>query len=240
MIPGMAAGQMKPVAGPADPYWANVVFLSHFDGTDGATAFTDEKGHAISLSGAVELDTAVKKFGSAAGLFTSGYVSCASSPDFDSFKANDVWTLEKFCFVQSGPVGWIYGLCTITQSAAGLHAGVHIQEVAGVHNIYIYRQNEATGYYGAITFPRGVFNYIKICNTGSGAPICYINGSPVTLTNFSYGDRPRPSVTGLVIGAIPSASGALTLIGHLDEFRVTQGVARTDSYAVPAGPFPNK
>ncbi|CAN7523130.1 hypothetical protein LJR071_003554 [Pseudomonas sp. LjRoot71] len=240
MIPGIVA-QRRQVSEGGDPFWANVVFLSHFDGADGSTIFVDQKGHPITRSGSVELDTANKKFGSASALFAGGYLNCPSGVDYDGFGASNAWTIEGFCLVPAGPTNWTYGLASITQVAAGLHAGVHIQEYGGLHYIYIYRQGETNGYMGTITFPRGTFNYIKICNTGSGSPICYVNGAAVTLSSFGYGTRLRPAVGGLVIGGIPGLSSAITLnlIGQLDEVRLTRGVARTDSYAVPLEPFPN-
>lgn len=228
--------------GPSDPNWANVVFLSHFDGPDASTVFVEQKGRTITRTGAIELDTANKKFGSASALGAGGYLTCASSADFDGFGAADLWTAEGFCYVPSGPAGWTYGLLSITQVAAGLHAGIHIQESGGLHYIYVYRQGEVNGYFGTITFPRGAFNYFKIVNTGSGSPVCYLNGTAVTLSSFAYGSRARPPSAGLVVGAITSAGGALSLtfIGHLDEFRLTKGGARTSSYATPTSPFPSR
>ena len=83
-----------------DPY---AVFLCHFNGVDEATAATDSglggnAPHTITFSGTAQLDTAVKKLGSAALLLdgNSDYVSMADSADW-TFAGN--FTIE--CFINT-------------------------------------------------------------------------------------------------------------------------------------------
>lgn len=70
-----------------DATFADVVFLCHWNGTDGATASTDESGsgHTIVFNGSAELDTAQKKFGSASLMLPNDgtdKITVANSPDF--------------------------------------------------------------------------------------------------------------------------------------------------------------
>ena len=58
----------------------------HCDGTDGATTFTDEIGtHTVTANGNAQIDTAVKKFGTASLLCdgTDDYLSIPAHSDFD-------------------------------------------------------------------------------------------------------------------------------------------------------------
>lgn len=66
-------GIAQPYFLPVDPtaVFADVSLLCHFNGTDGATTTSDtsSNGHTVTLSGGAQLDTAQKRFGSAALLF---------------------------------------------------------------------------------------------------------------------------------------------------------------------------
>jgi hypothetical protein len=243
MILGITAAQRQfsIETPPVDPDWASVTLLTRFDDADGSTLFLDEKQSPVSRTGSVEIDTAFAKFGPSSALFSGGHLSCAQGELWNGYGAANLWTGELFCRVASGPTNWTYGLLTLTQTGSGLQAGVHIQESGGTRYIYVYRQGETNGYFGTITFPLNQFNYVKVVNTGSGAPICYVNGVSVTLSSFNYSSRIRPTVAGLMIGAISNSTGepGLKLLGHLDEIRITKGVARTSSYAVPTSQFPN-
>ena len=58
--------------------------LLHFDGADESTTFTDESGKTWTAQDNAQLDTSVKKFGTASGLFdgTGDYVDSEVSADF--------------------------------------------------------------------------------------------------------------------------------------------------------------
>lgn len=60
-----------------DPYFANVGALLKFDGTDGSIVIPDVTGKVWTPSGNAQLDTAIKKFGTAALLLdgTGDYIS---------------------------------------------------------------------------------------------------------------------------------------------------------------------
>ena len=58
-------------SGLGDLNWSDITALLHFDGADGSTTFTDQKGNAWSVnSGAPNISTARSKFGGASALFT--------------------------------------------------------------------------------------------------------------------------------------------------------------------------
>lgn len=99
MIPGIVA-QGSPVIGgtpaPTDPLFANVVFLTHGEGADGATSFVDYSsyGRTITTVGAAQADTDIPVgdspsilLGSDANYLVGAYIGTemditATTPDF--------------------------------------------------------------------------------------------------------------------------------------------------------------
>src|SRR5690606_34123168 len=65
VIPGIVASSRRIATGPSstDPYWSSVSSLLHFNGSNGSTTFTDEKGVGWTASGDAEISTAQSKFG---------------------------------------------------------------------------------------------------------------------------------------------------------------------------------
>jgi hypothetical protein len=89
-------------AGESDPYFSNVVLLMHFDGTNGATTFTDVKRHVMTPNGSAQTRTAQSVFGGSSGYFdgTSAYLTAQPSDDWN-FYAGD-FTLELFVYFNGG------------------------------------------------------------------------------------------------------------------------------------------
>jgi Insecticide toxin TcdB middle/N-terminal region/FG-GAP-like repeat/Salmonella virulence plasmid 65kDa B protein len=95
---GTASDKWDVTTGGVDPYWSSVVLLTHMDGADGSTSFTDSSslGNAVTALGDAQIDTAQSKFGGASALFDGNgdYLTVASSPAFDLW-AGDA-TIEFF------------------------------------------------------------------------------------------------------------------------------------------------
>lgn len=74
----------------AEKYLSTTKLISHFNGEDAATAYTDPVAGAYTFEGAAQLDTAEKKFGTASLLLngTTDYVSLPDSTSW-SFGANN-------------------------------------------------------------------------------------------------------------------------------------------------------
>ena len=91
-------------AGTGDPYLDHVVLHMHFDGADGATTFTDVKGHPVTPYGAANLATTPSVFGSS-GAFdgASAYLTLENSDDWN-FGAAD-FTVELFVYFKGGIPG---------------------------------------------------------------------------------------------------------------------------------------
>jgi len=92
-------------AGQSDPHFSNVVLLMHFDGANGATSFTDVKGHAVTPHGSSALSSTTSAFGGSSGHFdgSSAWLSLAYSDDWN-FYAGD-FTVELFVNFTGGVAG---------------------------------------------------------------------------------------------------------------------------------------
>ena len=81
---------------------AQTLFLANFDGSDAATSATDSSNfsHTITFAGNAQLDTAIKKFGTAALLLdgSGDYVSMASFPPL----ADSSFCIEGFAYLTDG------------------------------------------------------------------------------------------------------------------------------------------
>ncbi|MFA5324268.1 MAG: LamG domain-containing protein [Smithella sp.] len=210
-------------------YASNTTLLIHFDGTDGSTAdYTAETGQTVSLEGTAQLDTAQKEFGTAA-LLLDGNSDYATIPD------STTWDYGTSPFTIDFWVRW----------AADLGAG----------NCYFYNQYaDGSNRFGInydgdrlflsvvsgggdvisirITFNPVADTWYHIAvvrvNTDNAATgwRYFVNGVAQTMT-LSGGawNATMPTLAGTVyLGQ--SGAGAGYVNGWIDEFRVSNGVAR--------------
>ena len=77
-----------------DEHYTKLSFLSHFDGVDGSTTFTDETGKSIVPYGDTKISSTQSKFGGSSAYFdgSGDYLAIAASNDFE-FGAGD-FTVE--------------------------------------------------------------------------------------------------------------------------------------------------
>jgi len=215
-----------------DIFWDCVAFLFHFDGTNASTTFTDEKGHTATAVGDAQLDTSVKKYGTASAKFdgTGDKITLASTTDLDF--GNGPFTIE----------GWV-----ITTQTGRQYATL-MEKSNGSFNAgsWALNFNTATSGDGKVSFwQTDVSNSVPVV-TSSGA----INdGSWHHVAVVRVGNQILLWIDGALAGAVTStvafAANASTTIfgnsvfstrdfnGHLDDWRITKGVAR---YTVPFTP----
>lgn len=235
-------------AGGSDPNFSSVVFLSHFDGTDGATSATDEKSHAITFAGNAQLDTAQFKFGTASLLLdgTGDSISCADSDDWTPGSGS--WTVEGFVrfnnkdsnsgnqvfvsqYLNTGNQrAWFIRLTggnTLTAYVANVGtANGSIIGTASAGLTASWTPNNNQWYY--IVLERDVDTwYLGIDNT-------QVN------TSTTAGESVFNSTEPLRFGCFNSSGLTQFVDGWLDEWRITKGVARYHgSFSVPTSAFPN-
>jgi hypothetical protein len=211
-----------------DSFFNSVVSLLHFNGADGATAFTDVKGKVWTASGNAQIDTAQSKFGVSSGLFdgTGDYISAPSSADFNVLPGD--FTLEFYCrFASSGGnQAFFEGFFdTINRWNVSLVAGsvVFYTMVGGTGSIKITATAPAAN----------TWHHIALTKAGATFTL-WVNGASVgTSTTASY-------YSGAVAMYVGSGAGGSPYDGHLDDFRITKGIARyTAGFTPPTAEFPD-
>lgn len=219
--------------GGSDPDFASVSSLLHLDGTDGSTTFTDVKGKIWTGAGNAQIDTAQSKFGGASLLLdgTGDYINTPNHASLN-FGTGDA-TVELFartavttgtsiliCKHQSATGSWIVFrngtslLLYVSSTGSGwdIANGISIGTIAA-----------STWYHVAWVRDGTTFRTFL-----DGVP-----GSTATSSSSIYaGTQP------LTLGGNPGAGDYFN--GHLDEVRVTTGVARyTSAFSPPIAAFPN-
>lgn len=221
-----------------DPYWANVISLLHFDGTDASTTFTDEvSGTTWTATSGAELDTATSRFGSASGLFpvsvNSGYGRIDSNTDAGFALGSGDWTIEGFIRLTGSKTG-ARVLLDQRPLANGLYPTIYVNG-----NTLVFYTNSAariTSTAGTITVV-GTWQHWAVCKA-SGTTRLFIDG---TQSGGNYTDGNTYVGSKFRYGNTSAADNFDNIInGWLDECRITKGVARyTSNFTPPSAPFPN-
>lgn len=227
--------------GGSDPYWANVVSLLHFNGTDGSTTFTDETGKTWTAYGDAQIDTAQSKFGGASGLFdgSSDRVETGDHSDFN-FGSGD-FTVE--CWFRESGAGAIRQI-----------VGQHTTQSTTNSSFLILSDNRqlgvGVGLGGSFTSiintdgQHSLDTWIHVAMVRDGTTLrLFVDGSQKNSTNISttaVNDSTRPVTIGVVMANSGPDPGNYYYNGYVDELRITKGVARyTSNFTPPSAPFPD-
>lgn len=219
-------------AAETDPDWSNVVALLHFNGTDGSTTFTDETGKTWTANGNAQIDTAQSKFGGASGLFdgSGDYITSADSTDWD-FGTGD-FTIELFARFASH-----VSVMTLVGNYASNSYGWSFQRRSDSGTL---RFGHGDLIIANVTWEPtdGVWYHMAACRSGTSFRL-FVDGDQVgsTVTNST-------NISGssglLTVGALRASSPIQYFNGHIDELRITKGVARyTSNFTPPSHQFPS-
>jgi hypothetical protein len=229
-----------------DPHFASVVFLSSFDGVDGATAATDDSPQAntIIFFGNAQLDTAQKKFGTASLLLdgTGDRIHVTEDGDFDFgsgqftlecwVRFNTLSSTSRGIMSRSGTVvnqaGWTFNATSADPSNLGF---AYSTDGGASFNVVV-----TTSGAGLTT---GVWYHLATDRDGAGKIRIYVDG---VMRGSATPANPAINTEGgaFALGATDGA-GSNDTDGWFDEPRVTKGVARYASdggFTVPAAAYP--
>lgn len=207
-----------------DPYWNSVVLAMHMDDT----GLTDLKGHAVTLTGNVARSSTQSKFGGYSAAFdgSGALASVASSSDF-AFGTGD-FTIEFFVR-QAVPGSQVLIDCRPNPSSNGAYILMYV-EASGIY-LYVNSAVRITGPVVSV----GAWHHIALSRS-SGSTRLFVDG---TQAGATYADATSYISCPVNIGA--SENFVWVLNGHIDDLRVTKGVARyTANFAVPTEAFPNR
>ena len=214
-----------------DAYWDSVVLACHFDGTNGSTTFTDEKGHTLTAYGNAQVSTAQSKFGGSSAYFdgTGDYLTAADNADF-ALGAGD-FTVEAFVYVTSfanSPV-----IVDTRQTAGGAGAAFYLN-TSGQPTYFVAAADRLTS---VTAIAQNTWTHVAFVRA-SGVTKIYIGG---VATGTTYSDTLSITEYGLTVGATidyRSAASGYHFQGYIDNLRITKGVARyTANFTPPAAAF---
>lgn len=229
MTAGAAA--WRRVRGGGDPHWANVVSYLRFNAADGSTSFDDERGaNTWTAFGNAEMDDQFQLFGNN-GILGAG----------DSIVCSTNWRLESqpFTLDISYRPDSISGNQTLfyngTPDVSG-NAGVLLRAISG--NGLLFAMLGGTNVTATSVLTIGGWNRIRVCRDATNTRI-YVGGTQVASGVQANGSN--SAAFAARIGSYRAATFPDPLLGRVDEFRITMGVARTtsSSYVVESEQFPN-
>ena len=206
-----------------DPYWNNVSLLLRGDGPDGSTNIVDSSSyeHAVSVYGDAQVDTAFKRYGTGSLLFdgTGDYLITADHPslDFDTgaftiefwFYTNKTTRQDPLSRYQS-PHGWGIGL-----------------SVSQTRDVLFYRYNSIVVSTPQNSWSVNTWTHVAVVRSGTTLRI-YVDGSELA-------SGTEVNSLNATIGVHVGIAANLTLPcdAHLDNIRITKGVARYTSNFTP-------
>jgi hypothetical protein len=237
LVPALLGGSGSPAS---DPYWSNVSLLTHCNGTDASTAFIDETAKTITANGNAQIDTAFSQFGGASALFdgTGDYLSLAKNTGFE-FGTGD-FTIELFVRITSiSSTQALISYGKKNASTSNDYAFTLIQAASGGGNGIVFTSNGTLGAQqntiSGVNLTTNTWQFIQVIRE-SGVTKIRLDGTEIA----SQSDTINHNVSAtheLLIGRRGDFSPGY-LGGHLDEIRVTKGVARAN--VVPIDEFPSE
>lgn len=238
---GVGAVGAPGVGGGSDPNFANVVLLSGFEGADASTTFDDEStsNHTLTAVGNAQIDTAQFKFG-ASSLLLDGSGDRVTATDHANWDfGSGEFTVEAFVRFAATETAANYLVSqwnnVDNNRAWGIqyfNNGWHFASTTGGSNATL------TTITNAWTQSGGTWFHFACTRDSSGDVRMFIDGTQIGTTQ-ARNVTIYNSTASLLIGAVISSTPANDFNGHIDELRITKGVARyTSNFTSPTAAFP--
>lgn len=176
----------------SDPYWDEVVTLLRFDGTNGATASTCEKGSTVTHNGGAALSTAIKKFGASSCQFDGTDDWIKTEVGLSNQALGETFTIEAWIYptdrIDTGLPGAGFGLPVLSagQVSVGGQDTVIGVTVDGDLSYNMYGPSPSFPGSAFITssfeiLPLNEWSHVSVCRDGAtGLYYLHINGRLAT------------------------------------------------------------
>jgi len=223
----------------SDPDFSSVVLLTHLDATTPLDQSDD--AHTLTVGGAASRDTDEKQFGPSSFLFVNNQGSFISALDDDDWSLGQEFTIEAWInFFTDPPTETHVIISHYKGSGDGNqswgwrhHSGTQLNLFWSTNGTNFFQQNFAWS-------PSGdVWYHVAVSRDSSDDVRMFVDGAQVgstqniTATFFA-------ATTLLRIGQIGDLGGDQEFVGHIDDVRITKGVARyTANFTAPSAPFPD-
>lgn len=216
-----------------DPHFANVVLLLPCDGPDASTVFPDRSTSAkrSTAVGHAQLDTAQSKFGGSSLLLDGAddYATFVDSADWDF--GTGPFTIELHARFAAAPTNAVLVCQWSGGFAFYFESGQLFFRSAPVNDSGKYTWSPTLNTWYHLCVDRDAFNVIRI----------YVDGVMVIKTT-GYNHNISGSTAVLSIGSLrPAGFAGFDLNGHVDNVRITKGVARYASdggFTAPTAAYP--
>lgn len=220
------------ISAPADPDFASVALLLHFDGTNGSTTITDSSSYADSKTSAspIVLTTSDSVWGGSCLITPSGTSSGA---------AGTTWSPGNARFARASGVAYTIE-CWFKKTGANTQGTVAKLRIAGGGGTYwdltaattTDRWTLTVGSTSTnVTLTTGVWHFCQTVVNTSNIATTKIDGTTVQTTSAL---SPWTGTPYVVLAPLLTVSSGDLLI---DDLRITPGVAR--AFAVPTAAFPD-
>lgn len=213
------------------PYDVNTKLLLHCDGADASTTFTDSSvfGHTMTVAGNAQIDTGQSKFGGAAAQFdgSGDFLFVDGSADF-AFGTGD-FTVDFWVRPASAGTFFLY-------EGRGSSPAATEPVIYMLSGVLMFRNGNTDRITGTTTLTANAWHHVALTRSGTSTRL-FLNGVQEGSTYTDSTNYTVPTNRPFFGMGQDSASGALN--GHMDEMRVSKGVARwtanftppTDSYS---------
>lgn len=240
-LPGLVLPEPQPPVDPpsaaTDPDFASVSLLLHMDGANGSTTFTDSSSNARSVTaeGGAQISTAQAKHGTSSMLLDGAgdYISAVISAI-----GTGPYTIEGYFYAPATDVSWQ----PLVSLDDGLNVYFHQGAVAGYGGgLPGSDLRSKQGQSGALpSLAANTWHHWAITRTSDGTVNVFANGVAGGLTTTGLpvtANTYNSTGTSIRIGF---SSFSEFFNGHIDEVRLTKGVARyTAGFTPPTAAFPD-
>ena len=221
----VAAGTDSQAGG--TPAEQQVVALLHMNGDDASTTFTDSSSYTqtFTAGGNAQIDTAQKKYGTASGLFDGTGDRLVMTAD-SHFAHGTAWTAE----------GWFRKTANGNGTEAVYYQGndhyVFYARAASSTNSGVSFYFNGTTIAGSTSMTDSNWHHWAMVRDGATAR-AFIDGTSVGTGSPSWATSTATDVVN-----IGSQNASNYFTGHIDEVRVTTGLARyTGNFTAPSAAF---
>lgn len=231
------AGMILQNALETDPFFANVISLLSFDGTNGSTTITDAiSGVVWTANGNAQISTTNPKYGSGCLLLdgTGDFIQAAHSANWvmDTDFTFEGWVSPSLI---AGSVRTLYAKRNVS---ANNNEWTITVDSAGKLNAVAWASGGAStvvALAGATTIPLDAYTPWAVTRSGSVWRV-FVDG--VLDGEATQTGTPNTNSYPVAIGTSIAGTGSF-FNGRMDEFRVTRGVCRyTATYTPRTSPFP--
>jgi len=219
-----------------DPNFANVSLLLHADGENASTTFTDSSPtpRTITRFGNTQISTAQSKFGGSSIYFdgSGDYLTTPSGTHFD-FGAGD-FTIEAWVCI-TGALN-VYRPIILRDNINSTRGWLLLADSdnAGKFNFMIYVGTTMYSVKSTAAAPLNSQTHIAVTRSGTSLRL-FVNGAlnATTTITGTVNTLSQPACIGAIwlSNAVYTVAG--TMLGYIDELRVTKGLARYTASFTP-------